>query len=188
MTESVTSNGLNPLRSGQPANVRFSPESGQTADISVCPLCANSVTSHRSKYSAEQISDWATTRRTFAVAMAVRIHAVRRRLDLMVCCLWHTVAIGNYRISVMRRSPGRSRIVSELSLVSIRPARPERRQHSVDMDRAGSGRRDSRSLPSTDRASPGMPTARSCRCRRAFRPPASSARPKGPYDCRSSCH
>jgi hypothetical protein len=38
-------------------------------------------------------------------------------------CLWHTVAIGNYRISVMRRSPGRSRIVSERSLVSIRPAR-----------------------------------------------------------------
>ena len=30
-------------------NVRFAPESGQIADISGCPLCANRVLTHRSE-------------------------------------------------------------------------------------------------------------------------------------------
>jgi hypothetical protein len=89
------------------------------------PKSANSVTLHRSKYGEIRHSKSAIGQPHADPLQS--LHGSpntcgQAAFGFNGFCLWHTVAIGN-RISVMRRSPGRSRIVSERSLVSIRPAR-----------------------------------------------------------------
>jgi hypothetical protein len=95
------------------------------ADIAATPrhvrlFSANSVTSHRSKYGEIRHSKSAIGQPHADPLQS--LHGSpntcgQAAFGFNGFCLWHTVAIGNYRISVMRRSPGRSRIVSERSLV-----------------------------------------------------------------------